>query len=305
MGYDTAKRIDARAAAADGGSFVLRYLSRGSWTQVTVEEIADYLGVGLHVGLVFETTAGRALAGYGAGRADAEYVIASLRTLGLPPDMEVFFAVDADTDPVSVEPYFQGVHDAYRQGGVYGSYRVVHKIETEFGVAGWQTAAWSNGARDGAALVFQSGEQKQIGGVTVDIDYADSLGKWAYGGPDMTPEDLLDYPILREGVKADGTPQTGSTDLRAILANTDAGWELPVRELLPVMQAGFDSIARQLVALTAAVTQLAEPAPVPVTLSVQDRTDMVLLTLRTLGAALRSVAVVTPEQAPAAADTPA
>lgn len=313
VGYDSGVRIDARAAVAAGGSFVLRYLSRGSWTQVTAEEIAEYLAVGLRVGLVFETTANRALAGYGAGKSDAQYVREQLHILGFPEDMEVFFAVDSDTDPVSVEPYFQGVRDAYAAGGVYGSYRVVHKIETEFGIAGWQTAAWSNGARDGAALVFQSGEQKRIGDVTVDVDYADSFGRWAYGGPDMTPEDLLDLPIPREGQKYDGSAQAGNTDLRAVIANMDAGWEESARILIPILAANqaalvamLQSMARQLVDLTAGVAKLAaEPPATTVTLSTQDRTDMVLLTLRTLGAALGNVKVVTPEPAPAGADTPA
>jgi hypothetical protein len=261
---------------------------------------------------VFETTANRALAGYAAGKADALYVLDELSRLGLPPDLEVFFAVDSDVDPVSVDPYFQGVHDVYAAGGVYGSYRVVHKLETELGIAGWQTAAWSNGARDGAAAIFQSGGQKQIGTVTVDVDYAATLGAWAYGG-DMTPEDLLNYDVPRQGVGFDGSPQTGTTNLRAILEWTDQGWVQSAILLAPIIQAGFDSIARQLVDLTAAVTKLAsQPPAAVVALTAQDKADMVRMFLQAQGAALTAVQVVAgpPPAAPApatapAADTPA
>lgn len=305
VGYDCGVRINAEAAAAAGGSFVLRYLSRGGWTQVTGDEIAEYLAAGLHVGLVFETTTGRALAGYGAGKSDALYVMAQLVSLGLPADMEVFFAVDSDADPVSVDPYFQGIHDAYANGGVYGSYRVVQRIESEFGIAGWQTAAWSLGARDDQAVVFQSGEQTVIGGVTVDIDYAQSLGKWAYGGPDMTPEDLLDYDLPRQGVAFDGTAQTGNTNLRAVLEWSDQGWIQSATLLAPMIK----SLAAQLVEVqqtqAAILAKLTTDVPgVMVALSAQDKADMVQMFLRAQGAALAAVQVQVAVPTPAA-DTPA
>lgn len=277
VGYDSGVRIDARAAAAAGGSFVLRYLSRGSWSQVSAEEIGEYVAAGLHVGLVFETTANRALAGYGAGKSDAMYVIQQLQILGLPLDMEVFFAVDADVDPVSVDPYFQGVHDEYGIGGVYGSYRVVQRIESEYGNGGWQTAAWSNGNRDSNAAVFQSGEQTVINGVTVDVDYAVSLGKWAYGGNVTSPQDFFGYSIDRPN----RTPITLAEYLAAADDVTDA-----TRAVIMGVQSVVTSRLDTIVGL------LQQPPAQPVTLSTSDKADIILTVLRTLGAALANVQVV-------------
>lgn len=304
-GYDSGTRLDAHAVVADGGSFVIRYLSRGSWTQVSADEIAEYVGAGLKVGLVFETTETRALGGYAAGKSDAEYVLASLVSLGLPRNMEVFFSVDSDVDPVSVDPYFQGVHDTYADGGVYGSYRVVMQIENEFGVAGWQTAAWSNGARDAAAMLFQSGGQTQIGGVTVDIDYAQSLGNWAYGGNDMTPDDLLNYPLTRQGTDFNGQPLQGTTTLRDILQWTDRGWQMSAILLDQILTANqaelldkFNQILQQLMTLT-------QPPATTITLSAQDRADIVQQLLRAQGEALGSVQVAPAPSAPPATGTAA
>jgi len=219
----------------------------------------------------------------------------------------VFFAVDADIDPVSVEPYFQGVHDAYALGGVYGSYRVVHRIETEYGIVGWQTAAWSNGVRDGVAMVFQSGQQRVIGGMKVDIDYAASLGKWAYGGPDMTPDELLDFPIARQGLAADGTAKTGSTNLRNIVAYSDAGWELPVRLLSPMLK----ELGDQLTAVRQQLDRIeaAGAGSGSVTLSAAQLTELEASARADASEAMlaASKALAVPAPAPAAAgpDTPA
>jgi hypothetical protein len=53
---------------------------------------------------------------------------------------------------------------------------------------------------------------------------------------------ILGVSITRQGIGMDNKPKTGATSLRSILSYEDAGWELPVRELKPLIQELIDSV---------------------------------------------------------------
>jgi hypothetical protein len=53
---------------------------------------------------------------------------------------------------------------------------------------------------------------------------------------------ILGASIARQGIGMDNKPKTGATSLRSILSYEDAGWELPVRELKPLIQELIDSV---------------------------------------------------------------
>jgi hypothetical protein len=142
------------ALTGAGFTAVLRYLSHEPAKNLSLGERDALHGAGLAVGLVWESTANRALAGYAAGRADAHIANAQADALGFPPGKVLFYAVDISTGPGPVTDYFRGVEDADgRPVGVYGTYDVIEGLVGDgFVACGWQCAAWSgNGAGSGGS----------------------------------------------------------------------------------------------------------------------------------------------------------
>lgn len=132
-----------------GAKFVLRYISNDRSKDLSLAEARRLGAKGVGVGVVYETTAGRAHAGYNAGINDAKAALRRASELRMPGDRPIYFAVDTDTSAARVKAYFQGVNKVMggsRRVGVYGGYNVVKGLH-QMGLTSWQwqTSAWSGG----------------------------------------------------------------------------------------------------------------------------------------------------------------
>lgn len=230
--------------AADGYLGVIRYLCHpGDSKRLTASERDRLHAAGLAVGLVWETTAARPLAGYGAGAADAVAANRYADDLDWPPDRPIFYAVDTDTGPDQVRAYFAAVaNTGGRPWGLYGSYRVVE------GFAGitpwlWQCAAWSGtgrgtgGSIEGRrlsrhAVLFQRVAQVYAGAADVNDVLAADWGGWhpTHHPGGLMPADaqaILDkITELRDAIG--GLAAAGDAD-----HDQAAAWEHDTRRLVP------------------------------------------------------------------------
>lgn len=132
-----------------GAKYVLRYISNDRSKDLSLSEARKLGARGIGVGVVYETTAGRALSGYNAGINDAKAALRRASELRMPGDRPIYFAVDTDTSAGAVKAYFQGVNKVMggnRRVGVYGGYNVVKGLH-QMGLTKWQwqTSAWSGG----------------------------------------------------------------------------------------------------------------------------------------------------------------
>jgi hypothetical protein len=152
LDYAWAKPSPAAIKAA-GYSGVMRYLSHDSTKNLSKAEATGLLAAGLSIGLVWETTASRAGAGFAAGAADVVAAEAQATALGYPLTAVLFYAVDYDAAPAAVAPYFAGVTSkAHRPVGVYGGIRVVDGVVAPWK---WQACAWSAGRVSTSAHLYQ------------------------------------------------------------------------------------------------------------------------------------------------------
>lgn len=194
---------DPAALQSAGVAFAMRYLSTDPSKNLSRAEAEALAAHGIWCGVVWETTAGRALAGYAAGVSDAHTAAAQAAACGMPGSRPIYFAVDTDTDWPSVQPYFAGVTSVLgaSRTGVYGGLRIVQ------GAAGsglvswfWQASAWSGGVWDGRAHIRQPYQTVTIGGVDCDRDEAmtSDYGQWMPGispEADVTPDELLNTKL--------------------------------------------------------------------------------------------------------------
>ncbi|MFJ8437682.1 glycoside hydrolase domain-containing protein [Kitasatospora griseola] len=197
------------AALHDAGvAFVMRYLSKDASKNLSIDEANSLAAVGIWCGVVWETTAGRALDGRAAGAADAREAVRQAAACGMPDGRPIYFAVDTDTTWPRVAPYFQGVCDVLPadQVGVYGGIRIV-AAAADSGLARWywQAEAWSGGRWEPRAHIRQAGGAR-IGGVDVDNNTAvtGDFGQWMPGrpySPTNTPAARLDRRRLDEEVR--------------------------------------------------------------------------------------------------------
>lgn len=189
-------RPGGQALREAGAVFALRYLSNDPDKNLTHAEALDLAAHGVAVGVVWESTAQRALAGHSAGATDAATALTQARACGMPAGRPVYFAVDFDAlagpELNAVIDYFEGVNSVLppSQTGVYGGYETVLAIMgRNLAHFGWQTTAWSNGAWYGASQLQQVGYGSTIAGVQCDIDSASGdAGLWhPTGSPTTNP----------------------------------------------------------------------------------------------------------------------
>ncbi len=183
---------------AAGVTFVARYLN-GGWKGMTRQEADALRATGIDIVGVWESTATRASAGFGAGQQDASAAHAAAVSYGMPTGRPVYFAVDFDASAAQVIPYFQGVASVLGAAGsgVYAGINVVDPLMAAGIVGyGWQTYAWSGG-RWGTAQLQQYSNGHPIAGLDTDYDrsVASDFGQWSGagaspGGIDVTPEQL-------------------------------------------------------------------------------------------------------------------
>lgn len=150
---------------AVGAEWVARYLSPDKSKNLRYDEVASYTAAGLATVTVWESAAGRALAGFAAGKSDAQAAEVQRKALGLPGDHVIYFAVDTDTDWPHVLPYFEGVASVLPQNrvGVYGGIKVIRGAYDAGYRFLWQTVAWSAGVWHPKATIRQTGV-KTLGG---------------------------------------------------------------------------------------------------------------------------------------------
>jgi hypothetical protein len=142
---------------SSGYSGVMRYLSNDPGKNLQAAERDALLTAGLSIGLVWETYANRAAAGFTAGASDAKAAEAQAAALGMPLGLPIFYAVDFDADPAVVKAYFDGVRSvATRPVGIYGSLSVVDAaLAGGWAAYAWQACAWSNGKVSQRAHLYQ------------------------------------------------------------------------------------------------------------------------------------------------------
>ena len=115
---------------------VLRYISSGDQAKcIDAREMAELIGAGITVGIVYELTGGSPEFGglpgsidSTHGASDGAYALQTLKSLGVPPGSVVYFAVDADVDNNTdintyVIPYFTAAKQTlggYYRIGAYG-----------------------------------------------------------------------------------------------------------------------------------------------------------------------------------------
>lgn len=172
---------------ATGARWVARYLSTDSSKNLTPAEVRLYAAAGIGTVVVWETTAGRATAGYAAGVADAHAAEAQRQTDGLPAAMPIYFAVDEDTPWASVASYFAGAATVVGKAltGTYGGYDVIEGAHAAGYRYLWQTVAWSGGRWSQWATIRQTGGTVLSG--DADVDYAEATDYGEFPRPSTAP----------------------------------------------------------------------------------------------------------------------
>lgn len=226
LGIDFAwAKPDPHAVAAPGYQFVMGYLSGGGTKDLTAAQVTAYRAAGLQVGLVWETTAARALSGASAGAADGAAAEAEANQLGYPPSCVIFAAVDEAVTTAQIDGPIRAYMAAFsaatrRPVGVYGSYYVVSRLVTP-GQApvgyGWQTEAWSSDGRGGYLIAPQANLLQRLSHT------------WSIAGVTTSDwdEDVLLNPLPLYGAsvpEADLTPDehTALMDIRQYLGAGNA-----------------------------------------------------------------------------------
>jgi hypothetical protein len=152
-------RPDPAKIKAEGFGGVMRYLSHSASKNLTAGERDALYAQGLGIGLVWETTANRALDGYNAGVADAKDALAQASALNF--NGVIYLAVDFDATPQQQDAINNYINGAKSVGGdriaaAYGGYWVIKRL-FDAGIIkwGWQTYAWSGGNWDSRAQLRQ------------------------------------------------------------------------------------------------------------------------------------------------------
>lgn len=159
------------AIKATGAKWVARYFSTDPNKNITKSDVTNYRAADLDIVTVWETTAGRATAGYTAGQSDAKSADGQRSGVGLPPNHVIFLAVDEDVPWARVAPYFQGATHLLGSArvGTYGSFQIVEGAHAAGIRYLWQTPAWSAGKWSSHANIRQGSQT--LGG-QADLDYA-------------------------------------------------------------------------------------------------------------------------------------
>ena len=268
MGLDySGGRPSGAAIKRAGYGFAVRYLDNGlsGRANLTADEVNDLRANGVAVVLVWEkkqlNQPDRVTLGRPAGVADAQAAQAQAAAVGLG-DRPIYFAIDFDIpdyDAASTDPradlgpaasYFDGVLSVLPRSrvGVYGGYYAVKRV-LDAGLAdwAWQTRAWSGGQEDPRIHLLQ-----RVGTVTVDrVDCDENEARQPQYGQntesDMTPDELLDTPIARNG------SESGDTSLRQIVAWFDSDLNGLKAELEGKLASAVADLSAKLDAIVAAL----------------------------------------------------
>lgn len=166
-----------RQARAQGKRFVVRYLSHDSSKNLSPAELREWHKEGIAVGVVWESTSSRALAGHQAGAEDARAAQYQLGQLRLP-QLPVYFAVDfdaTDQQKPALAAYMNGAASVIGRSrvGAYGGYHVIDYLLRHRAIAyAWQTYAWSGGRVRKGIHLYQHQNGVRIGSASCDLDWA-------------------------------------------------------------------------------------------------------------------------------------
>jgi hypothetical protein len=163
IGFDFSWTEPDPVAMADAGyEFAIGYVSPNPAKNLSAGQVAAYVEAGIGVGLVWESTAGRALDGRAAGKQDGRAAEEQANALGYPIDAVIFFAVDVNTtraDRPVIREYAEAFNGATRRPvGIFGEADVIDHFVTPGKPPvqyGWQTAAWSKGRVSDKADLFK------------------------------------------------------------------------------------------------------------------------------------------------------
>jgi Domain of unknown function (DUF1906) len=202
---------DQIAAAGYAGALVYVAQSRPGanfdFKPVTREYTDAMRALGLHIVSCYQfgkpgwPTPSDYTRGYDGGVADAHTALQLHGAAGGPDTAPIFFSVDEDIDAeawkTTAVEWFRGLNSVLGVGrtGVYGSAHVcgwavgdnvIGQSSTDGHRWAWQTSAWSHGARETSAVLYQSAVNTAanpgplIGGVHVDVDdvLAADFGQW-------------------------------------------------------------------------------------------------------------------------------
>lgn len=266
MGIDFAwSKPTAAEAKAAGAHWAAGYYSTDPTKNLTHAIVSEYLAAGLAIVGVWETTTGRALAGFTAGANDARAADEQRAAAGLPGTAVIHLAVDMDTSWPLVEQYFAGASSVLGQHrvGVYGGVNVIAGAAAAGYIYLWQTVAWSGGVWDSHATIHQ--ELGTLFGGGSDIDYSEvaDFGQypnsnttqgndlptpfdvWAYKGPGDTPDVHQTVQNTAAQSKSNGAQLTAiKTELDAVktavsavtdVKLTDAQVAALVTQIVPVL----------------------------------------------------------------------
>lgn len=202
---------------AVGAVGVIGYLSTDATKNLSGAQVQQYTAAGIAVGTVWETTAGRALAGRAAGVSDAQAAEVQRKDIGLPATHLHRAAVDTDTSWSSVSAYFAGWASVVGIGRIapYGGVKVVAGAYAAGYRRCWQTLAWSNGQVDPHAVLYQSGGTLLSGQADINHILAPDWGQYPPLETDMalTSADILallnhKMPSFANVLDSNGNPYT-------------------------------------------------------------------------------------------------
>lgn len=147
-----------------GFTFVLGYLKPPpNSKELDAGHLAAYLAAGLEVGMVWETTATRALSGTTGGHEDGVAALQRAAAVGYPRGCVIFTAVDFNPTAAqlpTVLAYVDAFADVVGAGGyppgAYGGLATVEAAHARRpSLYLWQAAAWSGGKLSAHAHLYQ------------------------------------------------------------------------------------------------------------------------------------------------------
>lgn len=143
-------------------TFIARYLAKDS-RGLTIAEVQDARNGNVGIVCIYESTEQRAIDGFAAGAWDAAYAQAILVSLGLPPNMPIYFTGDWDfapEDQPAINSYLDGCASVIglKRVGFYAGYHVLKRVMAA-GKATWfwQTSAWSSNPNNPSEIWLNDG----------------------------------------------------------------------------------------------------------------------------------------------------
>lgn len=183
---------DPAAIRAAGYTAVIRYLSLDPSKDLTATEAAQLHAAGLGIGLIWETTANRALGSTVAGEVDGGLVRQQLQDLGAPPGMPVLANLGdfvASPDQLgAISAYYVAFVSQLQEyaggAGGYGSGWLINQLARQFPTAIWWQNAMDDQDIPGSEVVAATSIYQRITPTRNLPDPAGEYDEDAYGfGP--------------------------------------------------------------------------------------------------------------------------